>query len=285
MIHSMTDLYLALACVLVLSAFLACGGVIFARRTPQWLGLVVMIVLIVGLIVFLRSNGDRLWLAGVVPGSALIVAGNVTLPAVALLCGMAFARMPGHPGRRLVLLVPLAALAGFDLVRPLYGHPPALGDAWKNAVCCQTSGDSCSPAAVATLLRAYGIAGNEKELAWLCLTRPGGTPPAGVYRALVLKTAGLPLRPEPFHCDLATLRRTLDRPVLLTVGLEAGATVDPRYEKQWGWAPGVRHTIVLFRFLANDRIEVGDPDAGREIWSLDSLKVLWHGNGIRLRGR
>ena len=38
----------------------------------------------------------------------------------------------------------------------------------------------------------------------------------------------------------------------------------------------------LFRFLPNRRIEIGDPDAGREVWNEESLKTLWHGAGIEL---
>jgi hypothetical protein len=282
---AMADLFVGLAYVFVVSALLLLGGTFFAKRAPHWLSNVVMIFLVAALAWFLWSDPDRLWLAAPLPVSSLIVVGNITLPVVALLCGIAFARMPGHAVRRSVLLAPLLGLAAFNLVRPILGNPPALGDRWKGDICRQTSGNSCGPAAAATLLRAFGIDATEGEMARLCLTRPGGTPMAGVYRGLVIKTAGQPYRPQPFYCNLDTLLKTQGGPVLLTVGLQMGANVDPRFQERWGWAPGVRHTIVLFRLLANDRVEVGDPDAGREIWTIESLKVLWRGSGIRLVSR
>ena len=71
--------------------------------------------------------------------------------------------------------------------------------------------------------------------------------------------------------------------MLINVELRRGENVDPRYQKLWGWIPGVSHSVVLFRFLPSGRIEIGDPDIGRETWNIDALRVLWHGNGIRLK--
>jgi len=35
-------------------------------------------------------------------------------------------------------------------------------------------------------------------------------------------------------------------------------------------------------FRENNKIEIGDPAVGREHWDVESLEVLWHGQGIRL---
>jgi hypothetical protein len=131
-------------------------------------------------------------------------------------------------------------------------------------------------------LHANGIEASEREMADLCLTRSAGTSAAGIYRGLKLKTAGHPLRVEAFHCDISGLRKMSQTPLLLTVELRRGDHADKRYEQDWGWTPGVAHTVVLFRFLPNDRIEIGDPDVGREMWNDDALAVLWHGDGMRL---
>ncbi len=279
----MTDLYIGLACISLASIILAFAGVVLARRFPHWISTGVLILLLAATAVFLRTDGDRLWLAAPLPVSCLIVAGNLALPAAALVCGVAYVRMPGGAVRRCVLLAPLLGMAVFYVVRPILGNSPKLGSHWTKDVCRQTSPNSCGAAAAATLLRSAGIDATETEMAALCLTRAAGTPMAGVYRGLKIKTAGSPRRPKPFHCDIDQLREILDSPVLLTVRLDPGA--DVKYQEQWGWAPGVRHSIVLFRFLPNDRIEVGDPDAGREVWSIASLRVLWHGDGIRLEER
>ncbi len=56
----------------------------------------------------------------------------------------------------------------------------------------------------------------------------------------------------------------------------------PEYPKnEWGWTPGVGHTVVVFGFTDDGRVEVGDPAVGREHWTVDDLRVLWNGEGLR----
>ena len=45
------------------------------------------------------------------------------------------------------------------------------------------------------------------------------------------------------------------------------------------------HTVLLFDFAANDRVNMADPDVGREQWTVDDLRVLFRGRGLRLRKR
>jgi hypothetical protein len=281
-LFSMLDLYLAMAVVLAASALLGWIGMAASRWLPYWV-LVFLIAAVIAGVAILRLQPNRLWLGGLLPFSSLIVLGNITLPAVVLVCGMAFGRMRGSALRRGAVLAPLVLLAGYDLVRPMLSSPPPLGRMWKDGVCRQTSSESCSAASAATLLHAAGIETSEREMADLCLTRENGTSAAGIYRGLKLKTAGCGLRVEAFHCDIARLRDlAAQTPVLLTVELRKGAHVDPRYERDWGWTPGVAHTVVLFHFLPNGRIEIGDPDVGQETWNIEALRVLWHGDGIRI---
>jgi hypothetical protein len=76
------------------------------------------------------------------------------------------------------------------------------------------------------------------------------------------------------------------RAALLLVRLDRGADADPRYEAEWGWTPGVNHTVVFYGFGVNDgnpdSVGIGDPAAGREHWNRDALRVLWHGEGLWL---
>jgi hypothetical protein len=71
-------------------------------------------------------------------------------------------------------------------------------------------------------------------------------------------------------------------PALLSVELEEGIVVDPRYESTWGWIPGVPHSVVVLGFPSPNHVLVADPATGREIWSLKDLSVLWHGVGVKL---
>jgi hypothetical protein len=276
----MTDLYVGIAIVCILSAALGWAGYALTRRASA-LAVLGVVAAVLGLVSVLRSDPDRLWLAGWLPFSNLIVLGNPTLPAAALVSGIIVRRIGGIRLRSLILLVPLLSLAAFDLVRPLLGHPPALGDQWTDGECRQTSAESCSPAAAATLLSAHGIDASEAGMARLCLTGADGTLAAGVYRGLTIMSRPHGLRPRPFHGNIDDLKR-MGGPVLITVELRRGQHADPRYQTEWGWIPGVSHSVVLLQFLPNGRVEIADPAEGRETWDIEALRVLWHGDGIRL---
>ena len=277
----MADLYTALALMLAASAGAHALGLRLGRTLgPRAAG--GLALLTCGFIVcFALLFRDRLLLTRLVPSSAVVIYGNLLPPAAALLAGLAWRPIPGRAARRAALLLPLLLLCLYQSYGFLPGSPPPLEDRWEDGVCRQTSPASCSAAAAATLLRAHGIDATEAEMADLCLTRPAGTPMQGLYRGLKLKTAGTDWAVQAFRGDIATLRNE-PGPILLSVRLDRGAAVDPRYEQHWGWTPGVGHTVVLFGFRPDGRIDVGDPAAGRECWRVRDLEVLWHGEGIRL---
>ncbi|MBI3923409.1 MAG: hypothetical protein HY318_18455 [Armatimonadetes bacterium] len=225
---------------------------------------------------------DKIHLARMLPFSNLIVVGNWAPLFVAVLAALAWRGIPGGSLRKLVTVLPLVLGCVYLAYEPLLGEPPACSDLWSQGVCMQTSAASCSAASAATLLRCHGISATEGEMAALCFTRAKGTSRHGLYRGLKLKTVGTPWEVEILSGDADTLRRASPEPVLLFVGLERGARVDPRYEKKWGWKPGVLHVVVLFRFIDHERIEIGDPAIGREPWPAKALEVLWQGEGLRL---
>jgi hypothetical protein len=168
------------------------------------------------------------------------------------------------------------------MARLLLRSPPALEDRWVRGICRQTSNASCSAAAAATILHACRIESSEREMANLCLTREDGTTNLGLYRGLKLKTARTDWKLLPISGGtIDDLRASGPGPMLLSVELLPGEPLAPRYE-QWGWGVGSPHSVVLFRFLPNKQIEIGDPDTGRERWSLEDLEVLWHGDGIKM---
>jgi hypothetical protein len=177
--------------------------------------------------------------------------------------------------------VPLVVLSWTGTGRLLLRSPPPLGNRWTSRdICRQTSNASCSAAAAATFLYACGIRSTEPEMADLCLTRSDGTTMLGLYRGLKLKTAGTGWKLVPIADQSIDDLRQMTGPILLSVELLPGEPLAARYE-QWGWGVGSPHSVVLFRFLPNNQIDIGDPDTGRERWSLEDLEVLWHGAGIR----
>src|SRR3954452_4925002 len=228
---------------------------------------------------------DHVGMAHVLPFTNLIVLANVSPLAAAVLAAAAWRALPGTALRRGALLSVLAIACLWRAYAPVFPHLSLpLRDRWsRGGVCRQTSSSTCSPAAAATLLRACGINTSEREMAGLCLTSDAGTAMQGVYRGLRLKTAGTDWRVRPITCSADELRR-LPGPVLLTVGLPAGAGgyVDPHFTQAFGWTPGLRHTVVLFGFTRDGAADVGDPSVGRERWSFDDLRTLFRGQGLAL---
>jgi hypothetical protein len=288
-----TDLYLGLAVVVLVSVSLFVGAARLGRRLSPRAATTLAVPVAGFLLAWALWLDDGLWLARVLPVSNLVVVGDTLPPAAALLAGLAWRAVPGSAGRKSLLLVPLLLLSLYRAFGFLFAAPPLLlADRWNSGVCLQTSQASCGAAAAATMLKSYGIDATESEMARLCLTREAGTSLHGLYRGLKLKTADTPWAVEPFHTDAAGLRRmraAQDGPMLLCVRLERGADTDPRYAVDWGWTPGVNHTVVVYRFTTNhngeERIEIGDPAVGREFWDADALRVLWHGEGLRLVSR
>lgn len=173
----------------------------------------------------------------------------------------------------------------FAAVQPLLGRPPACGDRWdQQGICRQTTPYTCTPACAATVLKMHGIPATEQELAELCLTRRGTTW-QGLYRGLKRKTANAPYEVEVFTGSADSLRRLTPDCLVLTVGLPRGADVDPIYEQQYSWTRGTMHTVLLFDFAANDRVDMADPDVGKEQWTVEDLRVLYRGRALRLRRR
>ena len=240
---------------------------------------------------FALFGEDRLFWTRAVPwaGGALVF-GLSTLPLAAALCGLLLS-VPPPPSlpawRRSAGVGVLLALSAFQSARPFLGRATAMDPPrWDRGVAAQTSEASCSAASAATLLATHGVPANEAEMAALCLTRAEGTPMLGVYRGLSRKARGAGRRVRVFTGrSVADLRAEVAQhgPVLLSVGLDRWQRVpDPRYVTEWGWTPGRRHAVVLFRFLPGGKLDIGDPSAGRETWDESALEVLWHGEGLLL---
>ena len=280
----MTDLYTALAVMLVASAAALAVALGIARAAGPRAAALLALLSCGFVVCFALLLRDHLLLTRLLPVSAVVIYGNALPPAVAFLTGIAWRRIPGGPARKAVLLLPLLALCLYQSYGFLLGRPPPLEDRWKGDVCRQTSPASCSAAAAATLLRAHGIEATEAEMARLCLTRSGGTPMHGLYRGLKLKTAGRGWDAEAFRGDLATLRNE-GGPILLTVRLDRGAHVDPRYEQLWGWTPGVAHTVVFYGFRPATRPRSGTPPRVGSTGGCRTCRCCGTGRGSASSGR
>ena len=280
----MSDIYFAIAIVTLISALAGIAAYRLARRAPRTISVLIALTaaaLIVWNVAIFRHT---LWPARVLPFTNMIVFADPNPEFGSVLAGVALALMPGRMIRRMVLAAPLIGLCVWESFAPLLGKPPPLDDRSHGGFFAQTSPSSCAPAAGATLLAAHGIKTSEREMATLCLTNNNGTSVRGLYRGLKLKTDGTPWRVEVFKGDIDALR-ALTQPLILTVQLNPGPGVDPRFQRDWGWGPGVLHSVVLMRCLKDGRFDVCDPSVGREVWDRRALETLWHGEGVGLLPR
>lgn len=241
---------------------------------------------VLAMIYFLFYASGQLFWARYVSNSAAIVYTNFASIFAALAAGWAL-RLPKTPAwRRGILCVLLAMGSAAAIFWPLLSiairPAPAGGDEWSNGVAMQTSWATCSPAAAATLLRAEGINKSESEMIPLCLTDSSGTPTLGLYRGIKLVANEQKRSVNVLDETLDEMWNRDDWPVLMAVKLPYGVD-DRRYVNQWGWIPGMGHSVVALGLTSDgQRMLVGDPSVGLEQWSKDDLRVLWHGDGIRL---
>lgn len=280
----MFDLVIGITVISALSLLTGVGCARWCRNASNRRAAGVVIAAGTANTAFLMSLHGRLVLTQVVPWSNAIVVTNWLPIGLGAIGGAIASRVSIPKWRRGFFLAALAGFGGYALVQPFLVKPPAGNESWtEDGVMLQTTAASCSAAAAATMLRQYDVDATESELMRLCFTGAQGTPSLGLYRGLKLKAEDSSLAVEPFFANADELLEADDWPALLFVHLEPGFDGDPRYEREWGWTPGLRHSVVVFGRAGEERIDVGDPSIGREEWTLTDLRVLWHGEGLRLR--
>jgi len=255
-----------------------------ARKLPRRAVHGLALAIVAAIVLFVWQVQERAFLVRLLPFSNVMILGNLLPLLAAGLAGVAWSANPNVPlWRRTALLSVLFVATVYCAAGFVIGSKPRCTDEWKDGICLQTTPVSCSAAAAATFLRQHGIAATEAEMAELCLTRmPRGTPWLGLYRGMALKTADTPWRVEVFETDVEGLRQMGDS-AILSVELPANrGPADPRYERDWGWLPGVRHAVVFVRFAEGRLLQIGDPIIGREYWTEQALHDLWTGQGLRL---
>ena len=280
----MQDLLVAFIAMLIVSAIVTWLTVNVTRswtkRTTTLVG---------GLIgVALLGYVQRVWaqpiLTSLLPVSALVIWGNWFPYSAAFLAGITWTHGYGTRLRRAIFGAAVYLISVYSVIEPICGSAPLCQDVWTGRICLQTSHQSCSAAAAATLLAQYGVSAQESEMAEMCLTR-NGTTWMGLYRGLKLKTASLPLDVVVFECSAEEIIDNFSGPEILSVGLPTDRPFPKWYIEDWGWQEGVRHSVVLLDILPDGQLLIADPAVGIETWSHHDLKILWLGRGLRLASR
>ena len=279
------DLWIAIAVMTVLAA--AAAGLVVTRlysNADQWtmLGLAVSTF---AMVIFLLYGSGQLFWARLIPVSAAIIYSNLASIFAAMAAGWSW-RLPNTPRwRRATLATSLSISSVVAILWPLLSiavrPPPPGGNQWSQGVAMQSSWATCSPAAAATLFRGEGIPVSEAEMIPLCLTDYAGTPTLGLYRGVKLMANRHDRRVVLLDGGLARLVADDDWPVLLSVRLPFGVE-DRRFVDQWGWIPGMGHSVVVLGRTDDGNFIVGDPAVGLEIWSKAELDLLWQGVGMRV---
>lgn len=281
----MQDLLIALGLMFLTSLCVLCLTVRLTRPLSKRTTTLVGVVCGIAMLSYLTQLWGRAVLATILPFSALVVLGNWFPLAAAFLAGITWTHGYGSKLRRVLFGLTVFAVSGYSMIEPLLGRPPQCLDEWaEGGICLQTTHKSCSAAAAATLLGRYGIAAQESEMANLCLTREGTTW-QGLYRGLKLKTADRSLDVEVFECDVDELLKNFEQPSIIFVGLKKEEPHPRSYSEEFGWTPGVRHSVVLLDVTQSGLLLVVDPTAGAEYWTVDDLRILWLGRGMRLSKR
>lgn len=230
---------------------------------------------------YVRDVWDNIVLAKWLPFSNLIVLGNGFPLAMAVLAGLAWNRVPPPMARRVAIVALLFGASAYAVYFPFRGQVPECGDTWENGVCRQSTHDTCSAAAAATLLRMHKLEATEQEMAKLCITRKG-TSWLGLYRGMKLKTAGTDWDVEVFSVDADQLAQNKSYPAIVFMRLTAQvADHHPEYETA-GWIVGTSHSTVLMEMDSAGLCTMGDPSIGRELMPLDDFKQLYEKRGLRL---
>ena len=282
---NMGDIFFGIGVMCIAGAAMFVVGLRLTHKLPHRMCLGLATLTVALTFGYGRVIRDRIVFAKVLPFSNLVVLGNLFPIFSGLLAGLAWGLIPGKAWRKCITIVPLIMIALHVSYSWLFLPVPSTHDDWKGDVCLQTSDYSCSAASAATLLKHHGINASETEMVEKCLTSDRGTTLWGLYRGLKLKTNSTSFYVDVFSGDEDYLASLNGEPVILIVRLDKDAGLDPRYEDDWQWQPGVSHAVVFYNFAEDDLVWMGDPSFGREQWNRQAIRDLWYGYGIRLAKR
>ncbi len=278
------DLQIAIAVMSLLSiGVFFLGRRFFGSLSPFQLNLAAVLALVV-LGAYLSSGWYRPWLVAWLPLSSLIVLGNWLPLWAAGFAAIVDSQQGLAASRRMALAVAIFMTGTYSAIYPVLGEAPRCSNAWdKDGNCMQTTDHTCSAACAATLLHRVGITATEQEMAELCLTREG-TNWQGLYRGLKLKTQGTPYDVQICSGGISELRRLESGPMIVSVGLQQFASSDTAFTREFGWVPGVNHSVIVRYFDQNGSAIIADPTQARctESWAPETMDMLYRGVAFRL---
>lgn len=234
----------------------------------------------------------ELWIVRYIPLPSVIILSNWFPILLGSLGAIVWRRMENGPAwRPLPIMAVIVGGAIYSLTFFVPQEPPECGNKWVQPapgilwpLCLQTTNETCSAAAAATVLNTIGIESNEQEMAELCLTK-SGTTWLGLYHGLSTKLYGEKQKVGFFEGSMEELdRMSKTHPLLLCCELTPDmAERVPQYVVNGGWIPGTAHTVVYFG-QKNGMHLIGDPSVGYEVWRDQDLQTLWTGTGLHLSG-
>jgi hypothetical protein len=279
------DLYFGIVLLLLLSLTVFGLTLYQSRRCARHTLDALALLIVLAIFVYIRFLWYQTRLVTFLPYSNLVILGNWFPLAAGALSGLAWHRVPGKIWRKSISTVALAGAALYTAICPLRGTAPQCDNVWTaDGLCLQTTSQTCTPACAATLLRRNGISATEQEMAELCLTR-AGTTWQGLYRGLKWKTVGTSWDVEVLECDASRLLNSVDQPLILSVGLPQDPSINQQAAtSEWGWRPGIGHSVILLSKSPHGRVTIADPTPGigREEWTADDLRLLFRGTAMRL---
>jgi len=168
---------------------------------------------------------------------------------------------PETLGQRLLVPCAGSVLVLIPFVKPLLDpiELNLLSDRCESEVCMQSTFSTCGPSSAATLLKAFGQAASEKQLASECLTSRGGTEIWYIARAF--KRRGFRERVLIQQPDSSSL----PSPAIAGVVLRGGAG----------------HFIAIMSETTGD-LTIGDPMKGKLVVKRSELKDQYHFTGFFL---
>ena len=159
----------------------------------------------------------------------------------------------------LVLCGVLLIRTGIVVMEGRTDHANLTGMINESGLCLQTSGYSFSAAAAAMFLHLHGVEATEREMAILCLTRPGlgGTTDSGIRR-------GLRQRLPDREIEVSAPRyEELREPAMVSILLN-----------RW-----LAHSVVMLH-VRPDHVVLLDPLVGKRTLTRDRFESIWQGTAI-----
>jgi hypothetical protein len=265
-----------MVCIAVMAFF---AGRRITRHTLQHHHTLILLLCIALAMAYVLLARDSAWQIMCMPFTNTIIYGKWLFIIASFMAGLLSSSGIVRPLSRLILIPAMLFVGSMDFGEYVLFPKPPVGNIFIDSVIGQSSDATCSPAACATFLRLYHVEVLEKQMVEACLTTQNGTPNQGIWRALKMYV------PDGYVVSVARFKdyQKLPFPLLVNMKLKNGDDNSGRYYGQWGWRPGVPHTVVLLGYADNGKLLVADPATGMDIWDYQILDALWNKVGFFFR--